>query len=166
MHEQLISYFEGEKQGALIFGAVGLLAVLISAMVWRWSTPYRAMIFPLLLIGAIEIGVCIALQARTDAQVARLTEQLRTDPAAMRAAELARITRVNTSFRVVEVVEVVLWIAGAVLVFAFRHSQAAFSVGLGLILQTSAILAMDLIAERRAHVYTAALNRMPDAAPR
>lgn len=161
-----MTYFEGEKQGALIFGAVGVLAVMVSALVWRWGASYRAMVYPMLLIAAIEVGVCIGLQVRTDPQVARLTEQLRTDPAAMRKAELARITRVNTSFRIVEVVEIALWAVGVILVFAFRHRPAAFSVGLGLILQCSAMLVMDLVAERRALAYTAALQSMPDVSAR
>jgi MFS family permease len=160
MQQQLIQYFAGEKLGGLGFGLAGLIAVVLAALVWRSAVAYRAMLYPLLIVAAIEIGVCVALQLRTDAQVARLSEQLQRDPQGYREAELARMRRVNLSFRVIEAVEIALWLAGVVLAFTCAKRPALFAVGLGLILQASAMLVADLAAERRAHIYTAAIETM------
>lgn len=160
MQEQLSTYFQGEKLGALAFGLAGVFAVIVAIAVLRLAPAYRAILYPLLIVAAVELGVCGALQLRTDSRVARLQEQLRSDPAGFQRAELARIRGLMVAFRVIEVIEIAMFLGGAALCFALRERPAAFAVGLGLILQGAAMLACDLAAERRAHAYLAALENL------
>jgi hypothetical protein len=62
----------------------------------------------------------------------------------------------------VEIVELCLFAVAVVLVFAGARSDFWFAFGVGLLAQTSLMLTFDLIAERRAVAYVAALR---DAGP-
>jgi hypothetical protein len=77
---------------------------------------------------------------------------------AARAAELARMERVNRSFKWVEVLEAVLIVGALVMVFAFRERPSVTAIGLGLLVQAAMMLAFDVFAEHRAHAYTSWLR--------
>lgn len=151
------AYFAGEKLGGLAFGLSGLFAVIVGILVFRYAASYRAMLWPLFLIALPEIGVCIGLLLRTDGQLAHLTAQLGADPSAFYSAEGARMAVVMRNFKIIELVEVLALCAGIGLALAARR-DATFAVGVGMILQASAMLVGDLAAERRGAPYVAALR--------
>jgi hypothetical protein len=157
--EPLLRYFQSEKQGGALALAIGVLALAASVAVWRSGWVFRAIVFPLGLVGVIQAGVGVALLLRTDRQVATLTRDLRDDPPAAAAKELARIERVNVTFRWLEVAEIVLLGAGVAMAVGFRSRPAFNGVGMGLVLQAAVMLVFDLVAEHRAHVYEDWLKR-------
>src|SRR5687767_11878729 len=106
--DPLLRYFTAEKQGGTLCLALGVVALGLSIWLWRGGGPFRAMAIPLTLVALFQVGVGVGLLARTDRQVARQSAGLASEPAATKAAELARMDRVNASFKVIEVVEVVL----------------------------------------------------------
>lgn len=161
MESELLSYFEGERQGALGFGAMGVVACLLALVVWRWAAHYRAMLYPLLIVAAIQIAVCFVIYLRTPAQSQRLLAQLRDAPAAYRAEEGKRMAGVNLSFQIIEIVELVMMAAGLALCFGRRDDLTWFAVGVGLILQGSAMLVGDLTAHRRGAIYAKAIEALP-----
>jgi hypothetical protein len=55
-------------------------------------------------------------------------------------------------------VEIVLLAAGIAMTFAFRRREQLYAAGIGLLLQASVMLVLDLFAERRADVYIAAIR--------
>ena len=91
-------YFAGERaeSGLLLGGAV--TAAVVSAALVALRSPYRAMAWPLVAVGLVQLVVGGTVFLRTPGQVARLTGQLRSSPSAYQVAEAARMRRVQRSF--------------------------------------------------------------------
>lgn len=152
---QLIFYFTAEKQGAILIAGIGLISCIFAAYLWLSASSFRAMAWPLIIIGAGQIAIGAGLLIRTDPQVARLQEGLRANPQVTVESELARMAKVNRSFKVIEATEVVVILVGVLLALFFRSRNLALaSVGMGLFLQAAVLLAFDLFAEHRALIYT------------
>src|SRR5688572_28936366 len=100
MRDPLLRYFAGEKQAGLLCLALGGMAVLFSAWVWRIYPDFRAMAIQLLVVAVIQVGVGTVLVSRTAAQMATLQRVLTLNPTDARARELTRMNRFNASFRV------------------------------------------------------------------
>lgn len=151
----LLGYFTAEKQGAALIAALGVVAGILGTYLWVTRSPFRAMAWPLLVIGAGQLAIGVGLLLRTDPQVARLREGLRSSPQVTVESELSRMAKVNRSFKVVVALEVLFLIVGVFLALALRSRHPGWaSVGMGLILQAAVLLVFDLFAEHRAHAYT------------
>ena len=161
--DPLLRYFAAEKQGGWLLLALAVVALVVSFLIWRAGWTFRAMAPALSLVALGQFGVGAALVARTDGQVAALTRRLETSAEAARAEEIARIEKVQTSFRWIEIVEVVLLAAGVALALAFRTRPTWSGVGMGLVLQAAVMLVFDLVAEARADRYLTWLRSPPAA---
>jgi hypothetical protein len=149
----LVRYFQAEKQAGALCLALGVVALAVSIAVWRSGWVFRAIVFPLGLVGVLQVGIGATLLLRTDRQVAGLARAFEESPEEAARIELARMARVNASFRLIEIFEIVLLAAGVVLAMGFRARPVLVGVGMGLVLQAGAMLVFDVIAEQRAHVY-------------
>ena len=158
MEEQLLSYFDGERTGSMLFLVIAGIAILMSVYVLANESDYRFVAAPLLVVAALQVVAGGAVFLRTPKQVTRLAVQLDDDPQAFRAAELPRMERVQRSFRILKVVEIVLILAGMLLTYLYRDNIALYAVGIGLIAQGAASLVLDLLAERRADLYVEVLR--------
>jgi len=159
MRESMLQYFQAEKQEALLFLAVGVVAFVTSVLLLRGGGAWRAMAWPLGAVALIQVGVGGAVFFRTDGQVAALARTLEENPPAYRAGETARMARVMSSFRDYEVIEVVLIAAGIGLTAFFPQRQALYAVGVGLVAQAAFMLVLDLFAAQRGRAYLDALAR-------
>jgi hypothetical protein len=160
---ELLGYFTAEKHGAVLIGAFGIISAGFAAYLWFTHSPFRAMAWPLLIIGAGQLALGAGLLIRTDSQVARLQAGLRFSPQVTVQSELARMKRVNRSFKVIEAVEVLLLLAGLFLALALGSRHLAWAaVGMGLLVQAAITLVFDLFAEHRALVYTRWLVALSD----
>lgn len=160
MRDQIVSYFSGEKSGAAVLVLIGLCALSAGAALVLRGGGYRGAALPILLVALVELGVGIGVYARTDRQVAGIlagTEQAPQDTA---RAELSRMSAVMRTFEIIKIVELVIIGAGVVLVYALRRNDFAFAAGIGCIAQGATMLLFDLIAERRAEPYVAALRTL------
>jgi len=151
--EPLVRYFDGEKQAATLALVLGLCSVAFAVWLFRSSSPFRAMLIPLALIGLVQLGIGIGLHVRTPPQVAALQDGLKSDPVKTRSAELERMERVMRSFRLVKIAEVVLLVVAVVLNFKLSHSPAAVGVGMALLVEAAVMLAFDVFAEHRGVEY-------------
>lgn len=160
---ELVAYFTAEKHGAIVIACIGIVSAIFGAYLWRTGSPFKAMMWPLLIIGLAQIALGVGLFLRTDPQVARIEDGLRTTPQITAAAELARMTKVNRSFKVIIAIEVVVILAGVILAVALRSRQIAWAaVGMGLVVQAAVTLVFDLFAEYRALAYTRWLTDFSD----
>jgi hypothetical protein len=159
-HVAIINYFKAEKRESLLFMAVGFAAITVSVFLWRTGSPWRGMAWPLVAIALIQIVVGSTVYFRTDAQALGLHRQLAADPAAYRAAELPRMERVRRSFNLYKGIEIALLALGVAGYFFFRERQTLFAASHGLMLQSALMLALDLVAERRADVYMDHIRRL------
>ncbi|MFP2912096.1 hypothetical protein ACLESD_45160 [Pyxidicoccus sp. 3LFB2] len=165
MQAQLLRYFAEEKAESALFVIAGVLALAASLWLWRTGSSYRAMAFPLVAVAFIQLAVGGSVYLRTDGQVAALTAQLVQAPAAFQVAELARMDVVMRNFTLYKLIELVLLAAGIAMTYAFRHREALYAVGLGLVIQAGVMLVADLFAEKRGDTYLAALrSRVPEVA--
>jgi hypothetical protein len=158
--EPLVRYFHGEKLGGAFLIAVAVVALAASIVVWRAGWWFRAIAFPLGIVAVLQIAIGVVLLARTERQVAALKQGLRETPESARAAEIARMEKVTTSFRWIEIAEVVLIAVGVAMALGMRSRPTVSAVGMGILLQATLLLVFDLIAEARAHVYVAWLRSL------
>jgi len=150
---ELYQYFDAERQAGLLAAALGVVSISASYL-WFVRSPFKAMVWPLVIVGVLELGVGIGLVMRTSSQVQVLEAGFHTAPQSTAATELHRMARVNQSFRIIKGVEVFLLVTGLFLAF-FLHTKSLTwpAVGMGLLLQAAVMLIFDIFAEHRAHVY-------------
>jgi hypothetical protein len=163
MTPELHGYFAAEKAESVLFVAAGALAIAASIWLVAVASAYRAMAAPLALVALIQLAVGASVYLRTDGQVAALERSLAPgsptrDAAAQ--AERARMAKVYSNFQIYKYVEIALFAAGAALALFAGRRDLGFSVGAGLIAQSSLMLLFDLFAERRAERYLEALARL------
>lgn len=153
MLETMTAYFLGEKRESMLFIAAGAVAIAVAVGLFRSSSPYRGMMWPLALIALIQLGVGGSVYLRTDSQVAELSSLLKEDPAAFAKKEAPRMEKVLASFTLYKWIEIALMATGVALTFLYRGRDLPYSIGVGLLLQSALMLLLDLFAERRADVY-------------
>ena len=164
MQAQLLGYFAEEKLESLGFVIAGVVALAVSVWLWRTGSSYRAMAFPLVAVALLHLVVGGSVYLRTDGQVAALTAQLAQAPSAFQAAELARMDVVMRNFALYKLIELALLAAGIALTYAFRHREALYAVGIGLVIQAGVTLVADLFAEKRGDTYLAAVRTLSSSA--
>ena len=163
MQEQMVRYFAAEKAESWLFILVGVVAVGASVWLLRTGSSYRGMAYPLIAVGLIQLVVGGTVAFRTDAQVAALTLQLASSPSAFQLAEVPRMEVVMRNFELYKGIEIVLLLVGVALTYAFRHKELVYGIGVGLVMQASLTLVLDLFAERRGDEYLAAIRALPTA---
>jgi uncharacterized membrane protein len=155
------AYFEGERFGGLLVLVIGLSGWIMAALLLNrgGSSLARGLAIPLVVIGLIQVVVGAALLARTNAQVASLTDQVRKDVVGFKATEVARMTKVMNRFKRYKWLEIAFIIAG--LLGALLLTDGLWrGLALGLLGQGAIMLAFDVFAEARAIIYLDAINRL------
>ncbi|HEV8324107.1 MAG TPA: hypothetical protein VG389_20990 [Myxococcota bacterium] len=165
MHDTLTAYFDGEKRAGLLVAGVGLAVLAAAAVLFpaRWGL--RPFAITLAVGGLFELAVGVGLYLKTGPQVAKLVQQLASDPAAFYAAERARMTVVQRNFVYLEFAWLALIGSSAVLALWKKQAPLASGIALGLLLTVVVILAFDIVAERRGAAYLDALNGPAAATP-
>ena len=163
MQEQMVSYFAAEKAESWLFILVGVVALGASVWLLRTGSSYRGMAWPLIAVGLIQLVVGGTVAFRTDAQVAELTAQLASSPSAFQLAEVPRMEVVMRNFALYKGIELALLLVGVALTYAFRQKELVYGIGVGLVMQASLMLVLDLFAERRGDEYLSALRELPAA---
>ena len=170
----LLPYFDAERDEAMLFVAVGVLAVVAAAWLWRGLPRWRGAALPLVAIALIQLVVGGTVWLRTDAQVAALAARYDSDRSGFQREEVARMAAVNRNFRVYKAIEIALLAVAVALVVASRR-RAGISddrrdfwraFGAGLALQAALMLTLDLFAEARGGAYAARIESLWRAAPR
>jgi hypothetical protein len=151
---ELATYFTAERHGGFFLVALALVSFGFAATLWANRSAFAAMAWPLVALGSLQLIIGLVVALRTPAQVASLEQGLRTSSATTVPAEIRRMEKVNTNFRVVKVVEVSVIVVGLVLVLGLPHPGTWPSVGLGLLVEAAVLLAFDAFAHQRALVYT------------
>lgn len=156
------TYFRGERIESLYFLVPFGLACLTMAGValkaerggfgWGLAVPF-------VLLGLLALGVGGGVGLRTPAQVAQIEAAYNADPAAMLREELPRMEKVNNNWSLYLGAYAVALVVGAGLRFGLR-ADWAHGLGIGLVFFGASGLIIDGFAERRAKVYTEALEAL------
>lgn len=153
-------YFRGER----LAGWSALIAgILLSALVVHAARTYAGgfmwgFVITLGLLALGGIGAGMWLVAKTPTQVAEIQTRYEADPAELAQAEQTRMAKVNANWPLLKGVWVALLILGLGLSFVGREWSAG--VALGLLMIGACGMLVDVLAERRAHVYTEAINAL------
>jgi hypothetical protein len=158
--EILEAYFAGEKLEALLFilplGVVSL--VFGASLLFLTKDAFaRGVAIPCLVLGLALAATGGAVGVRTSSQVATLKAAYAAEPEAMRAAEAARMKKVNANWPIYLTCWVAFAIAGLILRFGPK-SDMAQGIGTALVFFAGVGLLIDGFAERRARPYTEALT--------
>jgi len=160
MQDHLTKDFLAEKHESLLFMLIGLAAIVASIFLFKNNSAYKGMAYPLIAIALIQLVVGGSVYFRTDGQIKNLAAQLKTAPAAYKTNELVRMQTVNNNFKIYKIIEIVLLLAGIAMTFMFRQNQLFYAMAIGLIMQASLMLGLDLFAEKRAAEYVKHIEQL------
>jgi hypothetical protein len=146
-------YFGAEKFESLMFIVVGALTIALALVLLRRRSRLRGMAIPLVAVALIQAVVGTTVYLRSDTQIARLQQQAREAPQAFKNEEAARMRSVIANFELYRRIEIGLLALGMAIVVLLRNREFWFAFGLGLVLQSGFMLALDHFAQARAHEY-------------
>ena len=160
----IVDYFKGEKQESFIFISAGLVAMVLAYYGFMVADDmvYFGAAVPLAGIGLIELIVGGSIASKTDKQIKELLEIRESSPDTFKSDELTRMEASMKNFRIYRTIEQVLFITGLILMvlgLTDRISRYLAGVGIGLMLQSSVMLFLDLFAELRAKEYIRRLSK-------
>jgi hypothetical protein len=153
-------YCSEELKQGFVFLAMGLVSGAAGAWLWRSHSAFRHALWPLLVVAVLQLALGGLTLLRQPAGGRQAETRLVSDPPAFKADETRRLTSLMDTLRFYKLA----WIAGvlAAIGLALFLSQNDFARGwaLGLLLQSSLMLAADLVAEQRAEAYLEVLRRL------
>ena len=153
VQDGMARYFAGERAESALLLLCAAAAAALSGWLVAVRSPYRAMAWPLLLIGLVQLVVGATIFLRTRAQAARLAERLRSSPSTYKTEETSRMRRVQRRFVLYKRIEIVLLALGLAFASVEGYGRTLYAVGMGLMLEAGLMLALDLVAERRGQRY-------------
>ncbi len=150
-------YFTEEKIQLLFVIILGIMSILLAStflFIIKYSF-FKGLAIPLLLIGVIQLTAGIIVYNRTPKDLERVQQFVKQSNDNIKTIELPRIEKVIQDFVIYKWIEVILIITGMILWVIFKDSYQTFWKGLalGLLIQASVMLSLDLVAEKRAKNY-------------
>lgn len=158
------SYFVEERIESLFFIIIGLIAILLACfflLIIKYSF-FKGMGISLLVIGIIQLAVGATVYKRSLGDITRVSNYVKYDPQKVKIVELPRIEKVIENFSIYKCIEIILMVCGIYLYIRFNSSPQTFWKGLalGLLIQASITLSLDIIAEKRATFYREQLSKI------
>ena len=120
-------YFGAEKNEALLFIGVGIVAIVLSLLLVRRRSALRGMAGPLVAIALIQLVVGGTVYLRSDEQMAMLLQQQQSQPESFKAAETQRMKAVIANFVLYRNIEIGLLALGMAIVVALRRRASTGS---------------------------------------
>ena len=160
-YPELTAYFAAEKQGGLLLVALAAASVALAVYLFATKSLFAAMAWPLLVLGGLELVIGVTVAGRAASQVAELEAGLQAKRSVTVIAEVERMARVNTTFEIVTRVEMALIALSLLFLFLKPAPETLGAVGLGILLQCSALLIFDTFAHHRALHYVQWLIALP-----
>ncbi len=158
------TYFIEERIESLFFIIIGVIAILLAGVflgIIKYSF-FKGMAIPLLLIGIIQLTIGTTIYMRSPEDKYRVTQMLINERSQIKTEELPRMEKVMQNFTIYKWIEITLIIGAIILFVTFYSSPQTFWKGLalGLLIQTSIVLSLDLIAEKRGQIYIEKLQQI------
>jgi len=160
--QQVEKYFNSEKSESLLFIAIGIAALALSAyfFIKLKQIFYNGMAFPLIFIALIQITVGSIVWLRSPKDIHRMNQIIQKDTPKIKTEEIPRMNKVMKNFALYRWIEIVLIIMGLALFVIFPPISIWKGIGTGLFIQAGLMLLLDFFAESRAKIYLAFLNSL------
>ena|ERR1700752_5343415 len=157
-------YFTEEKIESIIFVILGICAIALALFFWfiiKYSL-FNGIAYPFLLIGIIQVIVGTSIIMRTSKDIERVENMAIHDSVKIKTEELPRMEKVLKDFKTYKIIELLLIVSGLFLYIYFFNAKLPFwkGLGLGLVIQSFIMLALDLLAEDRAAKYIDELRKI------
>ncbi len=156
-------YFAAEKSSALWIMILAGVIFLASFSIWltHKSAFSKGLMIPtgLLLVMALVVGSTV--YKRSDNDRKNMVYAFDMNPAKIQKQEIPRLEKLHSRFKILLAVELVLVIAGAVLVFLYYNKslpEFLYGLGMGLLIAGLAALTVDYFASIRAMKYAEGLK--------
>lgn len=153
--EQIAKYFNAEKYESVVFVLGGVFAIS-SAMYFfvKVEQPfYNGIAYPLIAVALIQIVVGGSIYFRSPKDIVRVEQIVQTDKLKIQTEEIPRMQTVMKNFALYKRIEISLIVVGTIMFFYFQPTTIWKGVGLGLFIQASFMLLLDLFAENRGNSY-------------
>ncbi|MEM1321017.1 MAG: hypothetical protein AAGG75_12260 [Bacteroidota bacterium] len=162
MEHRLLQYFKEEKQSALLFITIGSVTLVTGLLGYFYfqTLLWKGIAAPLLLGAPVQLFMGLSTYFRSDQQAKGLLQQLDQQPHQFITEELARMKAVDHNYQTFRKIGLSFFLMGFVFVLMGGISNwgpVVLGGGIGLTLQSSAMLVLDLFGELRASVYHSAI---------
>jgi len=147
-------YFRSERLESLFFIAVGLVAIIVAGYFFIIIKEpfYSGAAYSLILIAFIQVVVGTCVYIRSPKDIERVQQFIQSDVSKIASEEIPRMNTVMKNFQLYKYVELLLIVVGFFL-FAFIDNPLLCGIGMGLVIQSSLMLILDLIAVSRGSAY-------------
>lgn len=151
-------YFLTEKNAALFFLILGIIAVLLSALLFLMfkTNWYKGFVIPVFVVGVIQGLVGYQVHKSADAYRKDAVFSYDLNPSKLETKEYVRMQKVNRQLTVLLIAEALLLMAAVLMVILLKNkADTAFwrGLALGLLLQAALSFGFDGLAKNRAGVY-------------
>ncbi len=153
--EQVVKYFNAEKNESLLFIFVAIIAFLVSIyfLLKIKVSFFSGISLALMMIAAIQLFVGSTVYFRSSKDITRVTTFIENDRGKIQSEEIPRMKIVMKNFVIYRYVEMALTILGIILFFFFPSQTFWKGVGVGLFIQSILMLSFDYFAEKRGTEY-------------
>lgn len=160
----IVKYFTGERLESFFFLGLGLLGIALAVIFLSVAKTsfMKGMAIPFLLVAALELIVGLTLVYRSPKDIVRVETYLSEKTEMIQTEEIPRMEKVMRNFVIFRYTEITLIIIGVILMYGAKQNSLWNGIGLGLFIQSSAVLILDFFAERRGEVYLEYLKSMID----
>jgi hypothetical protein len=103
----------------------------------------------------IQIAVGSTVYVRVPKDIERVEQMVSQQPQLLQTIEIPRMETVLQNFTIYKWIEITLIITGIILIIVFYKSPQTFwkGIGLGLLIQATIMLCLDIMAQYRADIY-------------
>ena len=160
----IVKYFTGEKLESFLFLSLGILGIALAVLLLSVAKTsfMKGIAIPFILVSALEIMVGLTLIYRSPKDIIRVETYLSKKPEMIQTEEIPRMEKVMRNFVIFRYTEITLIIIGVILMYGAQQNSLWNGIGLGLFIQSSAVLLLDFFAERRGEVYLEYLKSIID----
>ena len=160
--EPVTQYFKEEKKESVFFILIGLLSVLVSLffLFVRDEAYFAGISYAIISIGLVQLVVGTTILLRSDIDIVRVNHFIERERKSIRDYEIPRMEQVMKNFVIYCWVEIGLIILGFLLFLNFDTKTMGKGLGLGLVIQSSIMLFLDFLAEKRGKEYISFLTSL------
>lgn len=158
----VIKYFTGERLESFLFFGLGVAGIALAIFFFfsLKSSFFKGMAIPVIFVSILEIIVGLTIIDRSPKDIMRVESYLSESREMIKKVEIPRMEKVMENFVIFRYAEIILIIAGILLMYGFKHNLLWNGIGVGLFIQSSIVLLLDFFAERRGEIYLSYLRSL------
>ena len=153
--DSVAQYFREEKKESVYFVCLGFVACLISLLLLLLKKQpfYNAISYVFFAFGLVQLVVGITVYMRCDLDTVRVSHFIEKEIKSINDYEIPRMELVMKNFLIYSWTEIALIAVGVILFLFFESKSFGNGLGMALVVQSSVMLVLDYLAEKRGKIY-------------